>query len=469
MLLIGRTEFKPMSGLFGSLSVALSGLAAEQAALEVTANNVANVNTPGYSRQTPQLAAGDPIVSGNLTLGTGVVLQGIESLRDPILELQLSQEMQDQGRLNTALNALQQMQVPFSSTTGDIGSSISSFFDSLNQLSTDPSNSADRQSVLTAAGNLATAFQTTAGDLTTQRANLDLSIGQTVNQINVLSSQIAQVNQQISSVQNLNQNAGALIDQRTTLIDQLSQLVDVSVVPSDNTITLTTTAGAALVSGGQSFALTAKPDASGVQHVFDAQGTDITSQISSGSLAGILEVRDQDIPSVLSNLDTLASGIANAINSAQQSGFDLNGKAGVDLFTPPPAGSGAAASMSVAITDPSLIAASSDGTPGSNGNIANLLAVQNDPVAGGQTPTNYFANIVFQVGSDVSNTSAESTASAQILQQLQDQRSSVSGVSLDEEAANMIQYQSAYNAAAQVISAINSMTETVIQMTTLTT
>jgi flagellar hook-associated protein 1 len=453
-----------MSSLFTSLSVALSGLTAEQAAMEVTANNVANVNTPGFSRQRPTFLAGSPVVDGRLTLGTGVVLGGVESLRDPILELRLNQETQDQGRLDAQLGALQQMQVSFSSSAGDIGSSISTFFNTLNQLSTDPANSADRQAVLTAAGNLATAFHTEAGNLTAQRTNLDLSVGQTVDQINVLTTQIAQVNQQISAIENLHQDAGPFIDQRTGLIRQLSQLIDVAVVPSDNSITVTTASGTALLTAGQSFKLTASLDPSGVQHIIDAQSNDITSQISSGKLAGVLQVRDQQIPSVLANLDTLASAISTAINSAQQTGFDLNGAAGGNLFTLPPAGPGAAAGMGVAITDPSLIAASSDGSPGSNGNLANLLSVQDQPVAGGKTPTNYYASLVFQVGSAVANTSAESDASTQILQQLQDQRSAVSGVSLDEEAANMIRYQGAYDAAARVVSAINDMTNTVIQL-----
>jgi flagellar hook-associated protein 1 FlgK len=118
---------------------------------------------------------------------------------------------------------------------------------------------------------------------------------------------------------------------------------------------------------------------------------------------------------------------------------------------------GAAASMAVAITDPALIAASSDGTPGSNGNIAVLSAVHDQAVAGGQTPTDYYSNIVFAVGNDVANNTAELSASQSILSQLQDQRASISGVSLDEEASNMVQFQRAFDAAAQVVTSVNDM------------
>lgn len=146
------------------------------------------------------------------------------------------------------------------------------------------------------------------------------------------------------------------------------------------------------------------------------------------------------------------------MNAANAEGFDLNGNAGGNIFSPPPVGTtGAAATMKVAITDPSLIAASSDGTSGSNGNLANLSAVATANVASGQTPVNFYSNLVFQVGNTTSNTSADSDASTAILQQLQDQRGSISGVSLDEEAANIVQFQTAYQASARVITTIDTM------------
>jgi flagellar hook-associated protein 1 len=150
-------------------------------------------------------------------------------------------------------------------------------------------------------------------------------------------------------------------------------------------------------------------------------------------------------------------------------GFDLQGNPGVNLFNPPAANTtGAAASMSVAITDPSLIAASSDGSQGSNGNAEAMYAIGNNPVISGQTPSNYYSTIVFNVGDDASNALAQESASSAILQQLNDQRSEISGVSLNEEAANMVQYQDAYQASAQVITTINDMMYAVIQMSTLT-
>jgi len=157
------------------------------------------------------------------------------------------------------------------------------------------------------------------------------------------------------------------------------------------------------------------------------------------------------------------------VNTVQVGGFDLNGNAGTNLFNLPPAGgASAAASLSVAISDPSLIAASSDGTAGSNGNADAMYALGSQAVISGQSPSDYYSGIVFNVGNDTANAAAEQSASAQILQQLNDQRASVSGVSLDEEAANMVQYQDAYAASAQVVTTINDMMYALINMTTLT-
>ena len=446
-----------MSGLNGSLSIALSALSVSQQELATTSNNVANANTPGYSREVPVISAGDPIVEGSLSFGTGVVLQKIESLRDPILEIQLNQQTQQQSKLDTSLTQLQQIQTQFASASSGIGADISNFFNSLQQLSPDPSNLSLRQSVLTAAGNLATDFNTGAQNLKTQRSNLDLNVVQSVSQVNTLTTQIASVDRQIANLQSAHQDTTTLVDTQTSLIRQLSGLIDVSVIPTDQGITLATTNGTTLVSGLQSFALATERGSDGVQHIFS--GTqDITNSLKGGSLAGLIQVRDQEIPGLGNSLDQLATGLATGLNTANQSGFDLNGLAGGNLFVAPPVGgAGAAGVLTVNITDPKLIAASSDGTTGSNGNLAVLSAVATQPLANGKTPIDSYSNLVFQVGNTTSNTSADAESSNLIVQQLQDQRGSVSGVSLDQEAANLIQYQTAYQAAARVVSAVDSL------------
>jgi flagellar hook-associated protein 1 FlgK len=457
-----------MSSLNASLAIALSGLTAERGAMQATTNNVANVNTPGYSRQVPDMVSSNPIVIDPLTLGTGVTLKSIDSIRDPILESRIQQETQTQGQLGALVSALQQTQVNFTSGSGDIGTAITNFFNSINQLSTSPTDLSVRQGVITAATNLATSFNTTANNLTQQQTNLDLNVVQTVGQVNQLSQQIAQLNAQISTLQNVGQTAGSFIDQRTLAIGQLSSLIDVSVIPSDNSLILTTANGAPLVVGQKSFQLQTgpKPNSVGLHEVF-SQGNDITAFITSGQLGGTLAARDQQVPAIQTQLDTLASSFATNVNAVQTAGYDLNGNLATlqPLFNTP-ALTGAAASLSVAITQPSQIAAASNNTAGSNGNAESMYALASQGIINGQTPTGYYSSIVFNVGNDVSNASAEQTASTQVLQQLHDQRASISGVSLDQEAANLVQYQNAYAASAQIITAINTIMLDVINMKT---
>lgn len=179
-----------MSSLFGAMSIATGALEAEQGALNATTNNVANVNTPGYSRLQPILVESSPITVGSVTYGSGVSLQALQGLRDPILQLRIQEETQQQGQLNASLQALQQTQVQFTTSSDDIGTEISNFFSSLAQISTDPTNLGLRQGALTAAGNMTTAFNNVASNLGQQRSSLDQGVSQDVQQVNVLTAQI---------------------------------------------------------------------------------------------------------------------------------------------------------------------------------------------------------------------------------------------------------------------------------------
>jgi flagellar hook-associated protein 1 FlgK len=169
------------------------------------------------------------------------------------------------------------------------------------------------------------------------------------------------------------------------------------------------------------------------------------------------------IPGLLTQIDNLASQFSTSINAAQASGFDLKGNAGQPLFSDT-SGAGAASTLKVAITDPSLIAASSDGTQGSNGNVANLLAVQNQALPSGANPLDAYSSLVSQTGNLTDQAQAEVTASTSSLNQLNNQLGAESGVNLDEETTNMMNYQRAYEAAARVISTVDELTTSVLDM-----
>jgi flagellar hook-associated protein 1 FlgK len=453
--------------LSASLHTAVEAMLTDQAALGVTSNNIANANTPGYSRQTVELAEAAPTQYGNLLIGNGVQVQGIVSQQSSLLQTQLDQETQQQSKYNSYLGTMQQVQTLFNETSGTgLQSSITGFFNSVQQLSTDPSNTSLRAGVLTAAQNMAQAFNGSSSSLISLQRNVDLSVAQSVGQINTLTSQIAQLNGEISTANQVGQNAGSFVDQRDQLVNQLSGLIDVSEIPAGNgSLTLTTTGGTSLVVGTQNFQLSTQPDpTTGFQQVY-SQGSNITSTITGGSLGGAIQARDTTIPSILSSLDSIASNLENSVNAVNQAGTDLNGAAGGNFFVPPPAGGvGAASQMQVAITDPDKIAASLDGSTGDNSNLTAMLNVQNQAIVNGQTPLNAYSSLVFNIGNDVSTAQSEVSGSQAMIQQIQNQIGSISGVSINEEAANLVQFQQAYQAAAQVAAVINSLTATAINL-----
>src|SRR6185437_7548003 len=256
-----------------------------------------------------------------------------------------------------------------SSGVNSLGDEVNNFFDSLTQLSAAPSNVSLRESVLTASGQMSSAFNSAA----------------------------SQLNQQIST-SSPNADASSLENQRQYDLQQLSQYVGINVITNeDNSMTLTTTGGALLLSKDQAFQLTTGNVGGNVDVFASAPGgaTDITSAQASGGgqLAGLLTARDQDIPSVLGQIDTLASGVATQINSIQTGGTDLNGNPGQPLFTI--SALDPAASLSVALTDPSLIAASATGNgSGDNTNLQAMINVQNLTNVGGQTPANFYASFI---------------------------------------------------------------------------
>jgi flagellar hook-associated protein 1 FlgK len=450
------------SGLTGSMLIAVHALMVQQSAISTTSNNIANVNTPGYSRQVPVLSEATPENEAGITYGTGVNLDQISSIRDRLLELRINDETQRQGDAQAQLGSLSQVQSLFSDTAHGLGTDLTALFNSLNQLSTDPTSIPQRQAVLTAAGNVASDFHSTVTQLTNIQNNLNLSVTQAVNQVNTLTPQIAALNTQIAALQKLGQDAGSLEDQRTVLIKQLSTLTDVAVIQSDEGYTLTTSNGSPLVVAGHSYTLQASADSTGMQHVY-SQGDDITSTMQGGQISGFITVRDQVIPQVVASLNDLAGGLATNFNAAHQGGFDLAGNPGQNFFGTA-TGVGAAANFSVQITDPTLIAASSDGSAGSSGNLNQLQAVQTQGLPSGTKPLDLYSQIVFNVGNATAQQQAKSDASDVSLQQLNDQRGAVSGVSLDEETTNLIRYQHAYAASARVISVVDQLTQVLLNM-----
>ena len=455
-----------MSSLNASLSIATQSLLAQEAELSVANNNIANANTAGYTRETVSLQEASPTQNGSISSGNGVDLVGITSVRDELLTLRIQQQTSDQSSSDAQVNALTQIQTLFPSTGTSLASSFSSFFTSLSALSSNPTSAADRETVISSAQTLVDQFHSISSGLSGPASSLNTTVKTDVSQINQLSAQVASLNQQIQQQSGQGQTSGTLSDQLSQVELQLSQLTNISVTHTESGDSLSTGNGTPLVLGNQSYALSTTTDSAGNTQVLDSSGTDITSSISSGDLGGTIKVRDTDLSSISSSLDTLASQFATAFNAAQSGGSDQNGVKGANLFTVPTAVAGAAAAITLATTDPTKIAASSDGSSGSNGNVANLTALQNSTLPSGQSATTAVSNLTYQIGNQTSTATAQSAAVSLSLTSLNTQLSSVSGVSIDEESANLIRYQQAYEAAARVVTTISTLFDTTINMFT---
>jgi flagellar hook-associated protein 1 FlgK len=452
-----------MGGLNTSLLIGLQALEANQGALDATSNNIANSNTTGYTREVAQFSENQQTVSGNDVTGGGVSLDAVKSIRDELLNLQVQQQTSLQKSADAQSSILDQIQTSFTTTGGDIASELTGFSTSLTQLSASPTSTADKQDVIDSGKNLASAFNSTANELTSAQSEADGTVTSTVSQINTLTAQIAKLNGQVGSVP-AGENGGTVEDQRDQLVQQLSGLVGISITQSGDGETITTANGSALVVGSQSYNLQTKTGSDGMQQVIDSNGKNITASIQGGTLGGSIEVRDQTISGMLTQLNTLASQFATAFNSAQAEGTDSNGDTGTAFFTVPSNSNHAAAGISVAISDPSKIAISSDGSSNSNGNVANLSAALTTKLPSGQTAADAYASLVSEVGNAASDATTQSTAIGKTLTQLTDQQSSVSSVSIDEETTNLERYQTAYEAASRIISTIQVLNNAILNM-----
>ncbi|MGB7136244.1 MAG: flagellar hook-associated protein FlgK [Acidobacteriaceae bacterium] len=456
-----------------AFDIATGALDADQEALNIEANNTANVNTPGYTVETPIWEENDAVSLNGIGTGAGAEVSGAESQRSRVLEQAMQQQTQTESASAARLTALDQMQALFTgatstgtdtSATSGISSDLSGLFDALASLEADPSDIASRQNVLGAAGTLASDFNSAAAQLESQRASLDEQSTSVAGQANTLLSDIAQLNVQIEET-SPDADAGTLEDQRQQDLTNLSQLIGIRTVPTENNgLTVTTMNGALLVSQGQAYAITTG-ESGGVTDFFDSEGNNITADLTAGGgqLGGILTARDQDIPQVESALDQLAYGLATQMNTLNEGGADLSGNAGGAIFGLPSGATaanpeGSAAGISVVMTDPSDIAAAATGNgPSDDTNLLLLANQANYAMAGGTTPTEFFSDMVTSLGSLASEVSTENTAQGAALTQLQNQIGSLSGVSLNDEAASLETLEQAYQAASKLFTVLDQV------------
>ena len=458
-----------MGTISSAMSIISGALDADQAALSVVAGNVANANTTGYTEEQPVFQENSPVTINGTAYGDGVTETGAQSMRDRVLEGRIDQQQQMESASTARLQALNTMQSLFTpdsgsstSTAGDIGNDITSFFNTFSTLEGNATSNPDRQAVLSAAQTMAGDVSNAANALGQQQQALDQEAVSVAGQVNSLTSALAQLNHQIMSA-SPDADAGTLEDQRQSDLSQLSQLIGINqITTEDNGLTVTTASGQVLVSQNNSYQITTGKG-NGVTQFYIGTAN-VTSDLESGGgeLGGYLTARDGDIPTALSALDNLAYTIETTVNAQNNTGTDLNGNAGADIFAEPAQVAGSAQSMAVTMTDPNGIAAAAPGAAADSGDNSNVVALAalgttGQTQLGGLAPNSYYSDFVTALGSTTSGVQTENTAQTASVTQLTTQRNSLSQVNLNDEASSLTNLERSYQAASQFFTILDAV------------
>jgi flagellar hook-associated protein 1 FlgK len=449
-----------MGSLIGLLHLSSSALAADQAALSATASNISNQNTDGYTRRVASFSNTDTVNVNGVSTSSGVTAI-VTAQRDRVLQRSLQQATEAASASSVRTSALDDLQSLFTiNSSGDdasgIGAAVSDFFNSAASLASSPTDANARQTAYTDAQTLVATMNRAATQLSSQTASLNQKIGTSVDQVNSLLTNIASLNKQM--LQSGGQDTSGLQDQRDQAVLSLAKLVDVNTVTAaDGSVSLSLSDGTPLLSGTQAISLSLAA-VNGNVHIM-SNGNDVTGSILEGSIGGLLQVRDQDIPAVQQQLDSVAAAIASAVNAQNAAGTDAGGNAGGDMFA-----GDTAATLKLAISSGDGIAASSDGS-----NAAAIGAIASQAIVGSLTASGAFSAMVTSLGQRVSSASTTKSANDAVLEQTSTQVANLSGVSLDTEAANLTQYQRSYEAAAKVLSIVNELMAQAINLGEQTT
>ena len=465
-----------MSGLFGILHVARSAVMAQQTAVRVASQNISNAETDGYTRQRAEMVTAPSIMTRVGQLGSGVRVDNVIRLRDPLLDANYRRDSGRASSTDLRFQLMDQVQEVLGEPS-DIGLSraLDAFHGAWADLASQPTSTPLRGLVVQRGQQLATMMQSFSGrlDETTDYARSRLELA--VSDVNRLAGQIARVNERILQAETSSgQMASDLRDHRDLLVDELSTLGAVRVLdrgPTDYSVLID---GAMVVDGADHEALTlAGPPA-------EIRVGSRTLRFEQASTMGdLLDVINTQIPGVQGRLDALAAGMVEQVNAIHSSGFTTGGATGVNFFDP--AGTTArtiavsAAAADVVTADAAgestnnriaMAMGALRGAPQDNtvaGSYAAWTAVQNN--LGGVSFGEHYAVTVVNLGTVVNGAENDSTVYATLASQAGIRRESLSGVSTDEELILVMQHQQAYSAAARMVTVVDEMMQTILQLT----
>ena len=454
-----------MTGTFSSFNTALSALRYQQVAMGVASSNIANVGTAGYVRRRAEAEATSTnnavaMWSRGSDVGDGVESNGITRMSDPLLDAQSRREHGNQSYLDTRVAVLTRVETGLGEP-GDngISAALAAFRNSWQDLESNPDQGASRSQVISTGQALADSLRTQAGHVAVEQGDQRAHMQDLVTEINTTAGDLAKVNKSIQAAKVAGLDDSDLRDQRDVLALRLSQLTGGSTVARPNGSIDVFVGGQALVSGQTASALTitggiaADGSDDGQPLAFDIGGVAVAPAALGGESGAVGELLTTTLPNFLSSLDSVASLLADSVNALHTTGYDQDGNPGTAFFTYT-AGS-AASSISVAITDPRQVAASSIPGGGLDAGVAAQLGDLDvaDPA---------YRRVVNQFGTEIASTKRLAANQQLLTSQVDGAREQLTGVSIDEETVNMMAAQRAYEAASRVMTTFDDMLDTLI-------
>ncbi len=456
-----------MGGLFQGLEIGKRALLTHQLSMTVIGHNLANVNTPGYARQKAYTTSAMPIEMANYNIGNGVTTSRISNIRDLFLTQQYRRENRSMGEWNFKEKALSQIEAFFGEPNENgLGHSLDNFWGSWLALSDDPQSEAARSAVISNTRSLVNSLHSLDRQVNDQLTATNADIRSRVDQINQYTSQIANLNRIIVSEELGGQRANDMRDQRDHLLDQLSSVVDLTTREEANGSLSVYISGLGVVEAADSFQLGTVVNSAGdnVKDDIVWKGTKSRIKITGGELKGLIDTRDEIIPKILDKLDQLAEALVTQVNSIHKNGFDLNGAAGLNFFDPNYTDAGNIRIVTGIESNPTLVAASQSGGEGDNSNALAIHDLRHSlTMSFGTTSISGFYNsMIGSIGVESHEAKVYKGNYEALIAQIDNSRQSVQGVSLDEEMAEMIKMQHAFNSAARIITFMDEALGTLI-------
>jgi flagellar hook-associated protein 1 len=468
-----------MAGVRSIFEMGKGALTANELALQTLSHNIANVDTPGYTRQETILQTALPIPSALGLLGNGVKVAEVRRFTDKYLNDVIRDKNTDLEFQKTSEQYLQQMEGILNEDNSQLTANLTGFFNAWHDLSTDPVSIPPRVALVTQGENLARSIGTVYSDLRGLQREMNSTIGQEVDNINRMTTTIADLNQRIADG-GTDGRANDYLDQRAELVKELSgKLNIVSFEDNEGRITIMTANGKSLVDGNYHWNLrVSDPEATGNFRInwedpSSGKLTDITSSVTSGALGGLLNERDVDAQGFIDQLDALAKTIITQVNDIHESGYNLNQTTGIAFFKPLTQNYAADMDVSDEVkNDVNNIAATSAlDRPTDNDialGIAGLGETKLSFTVNSSTlqarPVDFVSSMLSSVGQLTKNAQDLVTYQTNTMSVLTQQQQAVSGVSLDEELTSLMQYQRAYQASAKLISTADELLVTVLGM-----